>query len=206
MRKTCVIEMLLVAVWLAPAVAQDTMPVVQNDNFRVQVSTNRDVYHYRDVLRLTVEVLNDSGQVLHISRADDVLANAEADLDAGEVVCGRLDDDLVDVVIEPEVCPIIIGWARLVPLYRPIDTGLTDEAVVPEKRIRLGLFGPTTIQPHSTRILSTANILIGWPLSVEPLPDPAEADAVTDEAKNFLLNLLIRKLNKSCKSWIKQPD
>jgi len=161
----------------------DAMPVVQNNNFRVQVRTNRNVYFYRDVLRFSVEVLNDSDQVLHITRAD-LLEPADANPDSGQVFAAQVEDQPTEVVVKPEVMPIIVGWATLTPLYGPVITDATDEAstgtadpsICPPRKIRLPLFGPTTIQPHSTRILSNASLLIGWPIDIEPQPGPVDGD------------------------------
>jgi len=172
------------AVFAAGALAQD-VPVPAADDFRVAVRTNRDAYRFHDVLRLTVELLNDSPNVLHISRPE-VITPLPENPDAGQVFRGRVDDDDVDVVIDPVCCPIIIGTATLRPL-RPVPTLAGGFAPVPDWSIRLPLVGETVIQAHSTRVLSVAAIFIGHPPVVEPdpvEPQPAvEAGTTSDSAE-----------------------
>ena len=74
--------------------------------------------------------------------------------------------------------PIIIGYATLTRLG-PSPVQYSEKVLTPEpepKKFRLPLFGSAVVPAHSTRIISTANILIACPLlNAEPAEiEPAE--------------------------------
>lgn len=153
---------------------------VISDDFRIDVETNKDVYHNRDVIRLSVKLLNNSPDGTYVVRT---LNPMPAELEESEIVdvCdGVLDGQEVDVAIMPWR-PIIIGYAtltRLGPSPVPYPVPLTEEAEIVKpkpKKILLPLFGPARIPGHSTRIISTANILIRCPFLAEAEAEPLEA-------------------------------
>jgi len=155
--------------------AQDSDIVHPPSDFRVAVKTNSSVYHNKDILRLTVELLNDGAAPVQVERFEEP---RPLDPVEGELAEGVLDDDAVDLVIRPW-WPTIIGYARLTPLdFRIRTLDAADGISAPEIAYRLPLFGSPVIRPHSTRIISTANILIMCPTPepVDPAPAPADAE------------------------------
>jgi hypothetical protein len=167
-----------VLILVGSAIAQDSMVIAPSYDFRVNVETNRDVYHNRDVLRLTVELLNDSPSQIRIMQFEEPVP---LDPVRGEISDGVLDDDAVDVVVRPYY-PTIIGYARLIPLDYDIRTMIAD-GFAPEIPFRLPLFGSPVVQPHSTRIISTANILIGCAVIAEPVDVRTDAEKAVFEGE-----------------------
>lgn len=192
MNKGIVTSLILLAAFLVAVgsvVAQDPDFAPVLGDFRVDVETNRNVYHNADVLRLTVKLLNDSPGPVHLMQVEYPIP-----LDTGgdEVVAASLDDDAVDIVIWP-YWPTAIGYARLTPLgfnSRIMMAGgdaAMPEIAMPEIAYRLPLFGSPVVPAHSTRIISTANIFISCPVPVPvdpvPVPEPVdvEGSTATDE-------------------------
>ncbi len=178
MKKGIVTSFILLAAFLiavGSVVAQDPDFAPVLGDFRVEVETNRDVYHNADVLRLTVKLLNDSPDPVILMQVEDPIP-----LDTGgdEVVAASLDDDAVDIVIWP-YWPTAIGYARLTPLDFDSRIMMAQGGVaMPEIAYRLPLFGSSVVLAHSTRIISTANIYIGCPVPVpvDPVPVPEPVD------------------------------
>lgn len=160
---------LLLLVFAGGVIAQDTGVIVPANDFRVNVRTNSNVYHNANVLSLTVELLNDSPGHIRLSPLEGPVRNT----DAIEVTGGILDDEAVDIAVRP-VCPAIIGYARLTPMDFTIYT--MDASFAPEIAYPLPLFGSPVVNPHSTRIISTAKILIGCPVPVPVDAEPALSD------------------------------
>ena len=157
-------------------------------NFHIEVETNKDVYHNRDVIRLAVNLLNNSPQAVSVG-----LCPVEAEpieVDEGEVEDvfeGILDKLDVDVAIIPHRSRII-GYATLtrlgpspVPYLVPYAEETPDVKPVP-KKIRLPLFKSSRIPGHSASIISTANILLACPSIA------AEAEAILLEAESAELD------------------
>ena len=154
-------------------------------DFRINVETNKDVYRNRDVLKLAVELLNDSPQPVFIGLCP--IEAVPTEVNEGEiedVFEGVLDDLDVDVAIIP-YRPRVIGYAtltRLGPSPVPYPVPYAEEAPIVKpipipRKIRLPLFGSPRVPGHSTRIISTANILLACPLL------EAEAEAIPLEAE-----------------------
>ena len=158
------------------------MPGAMAKDFHVEVDTNKDFYNNREVLKLTVKLLNNSSEELHISRRIRPMPADVADAEIKEVFEGTFDEIAVDVEIMPKK-HIVIGYARLIPLY-PSPIASAEDAVAPQRIYRLPLFGSTVIPAHSTRIISTANIFLTWPIitpaEIEPqsVPEGHEAELV----------------------------
>ncbi len=173
-------------------------PALSRD-FRVDVQINRNTYLNRDILRLAVRLLNNSRYpafigICPIERipvepvgADGVEAEIE------DVDQGFLDGVDVDVAIMPRR-PIVIGYATLTrlgpsPVPCPVP-GVEVEEEAPEvkptpRKFRLPLFGSPWVPGHSTRIISTANILIKCPLIEAELEvEPTPVEAVPDDVSN----------------------
>lgn len=153
-----------------------------SDDFRIDVETNKDVYHNRDVLRLSVKLLNNSPKGTYVVRTLNPMPAELEDSEIVDVCEGILDCVDVDVAIMPWR-PIIIGYAtltRLGPSPVPYPVPLAEETeIVKPKPIKflLPLFGPARIPGHSTRIISTANILIRCPFLIEAVEaEPLEAE------------------------------
>jgi len=166
-----------------PNVPASVKPLVSRD-FRIDVETNRSVYLNRDVLSLTVKLLNDSVRPVFIGVCPikPVVEPAEQ-AEIEEIAQGFLDDEDVDVAVMPCI-PRFIGYAtlrRLGPSPVPWPTLAAETepaAAVKPKKFRLPLFGSPRVPGHSTRIISTANILIWGPLlDVEAEPLPVEGKA-----------------------------
>jgi len=141
------LSVVMVFVFSLCALAQDE-PVVQlSQDYRLDVKTNRDVLGDGDVLTLSLSLLNNGthpAAFLLDSNTPVITQNNT------ELLAGVMDDQPVDVEI---ITPLqnLIGYAEIRPL-----NSLAGEA----KHIRLPLFGAPRIQPHSTRIVSLANIYI----------------------------------------------
>ncbi len=151
--------------------------VVRPVDFRIDVRTTRTFYVDRDVLRITVELLNESDQELRIV-SDWIDFEDPTDADLGRFFPAQVDDGPVYAVVRPEVRPIIIGVARLIPLNRPVLTATGDadlEAVI-RREYKLPLFGSPVIPPHSTRIISTINILLTALTDIDPQPLDASVE------------------------------
>lgn len=138
-----------------------------SEDFRVNLMTNRTVYHNGDVLHLTVQLLNhDDRPVLIAPRR----TSGEATNDIADIAAGNMDGMDVDVAIVPDRQRIIghIIFTRLGP--SPVAPGVVEETVPqPQPQpFRLPLFGPPFVPGHSTQIISLANLLIDCP----PPPDP----------------------------------
>lgn len=154
--------------------------LVMSDNFRIEVNTNKNIYHNRDVLRLTVNLLNNSPDPVRILLPlkpvpfkDLELAETEVD----EIFEGLLDGTDVDVEIMPKR-RTLIGYARLIPLG-PSPMAYAKKTPAPKKVFGLPLFGKPVIPAHSTRIISTANIYIMHPLLAEAVEiDPNALEPV----------------------------
>ncbi len=169
-------------VLVEPDAVVSVKPCLAKD-FRINVETNKDVYHNRDVLKLAVKLLNNSPQPVFIGLCP--IEAVPAEVNEGEiedVFEGVLDDLDVDVAIIP-YRPRIIGYAtltRLGPSPVPYLVPYAEEAPIVKsvpKKIRLPLFGSPRVPGHSTRIISTANILLACPLvEVEAEAIPLEAE------------------------------
>jgi hypothetical protein len=152
-----------------PNVPASVKPLVSRD-FRIDVETNRSVYLNRDVLRLSVKLLNDSVRPVFIGVCpiEPVIEPAEQ-AEIEEIAQGFLDDEDVDVAVMPCI-PRFIGHATLTrlgpsPVPCPILSAEEEPAIVVKpKKFRLPLFGSPRVTGHSTRIISAANILIRGPL------------------------------------------
>lgn len=160
-------------------VAEPDDPVKgRSDNFRIEVDTNKDIYHNRDVLRLTVNLLNNSPDPVRLFlpiKPVPVEDLEEAEID--EVFEGVLDATEVDVEIIPKK-KFLIGYARLIPLG-PSPMPYAEQIPAPKKVFGLPLFGRPVIPAHSTRIISTANIYIMHPLLAESVEiDPSALEPV----------------------------
>lgn len=172
---TSCICFLLVLTLGASVQAQDSNILPPQGDFRVNVTTDRDFYHNKDILRLTVELLNDSPNAVQIARYQ-VEPAPVIDPTTAETLEAVVDGVAVDAVIRP-YWPTVIGYARLVPLdfNSRLMMGGTDALAMPEIAYVLPLFGSPAIAPHSTRIISTVNIWIGCPV-IEPMEpiDPVQ--------------------------------
>ena len=151
---------------------RDIIPIpVKPANFRLDVQTSRPDYMDRDVLRITVELLNNGEQQLMlVPDLPDILE--PVDLDAGKIIPGRMDDAAVNAIILPEEKPLVIGTARLIPLQRPWMKAQTNTDTVPvvQREYKLPLFGSAVVPPHSTRVISTIRILLTTPIDTDPQP------------------------------------
>lgn len=142
-----------------------------SNDYRINVATNKNVYHHKDVLRLTLKLLNDSPKPTWVVRSNGPVSPEPLDETEG-VFEGVLDEENVDVEIRPER-NILIGYVKLIPLGPRPEAA---EELPPHPAFRLPLFGDAVIAGHSTRIISAANILIAHPPIVEPNegePEPA---------------------------------
>ncbi len=180
------------------AMAAETVSVKSEDivslkpclarDFHINVESNKDVYRNRDVLKLAVKLINNSPQPVFIGLCP--IEAVPAEVNEGEiedVFEGVLDDLDVDVAIIP-YRPRIIGYAtltRLGPSPVPYLVPYAEEAPIVKpvpKKIRLPLFGSPRVPSHSTRIISTANILLACPLvEAEAVPletEPAEVEEI----------------------------
>jgi hypothetical protein len=171
--RTIKMGMLLTILVSGLVIAQrEIIPIpVKPANFRLEVRTGRPDYFDRDVLRITVELLNNGEQQLMlVPDLPDVVE--PVDLDAGQIIPGRMDDTAVNAIILPEEKPLVIGTARLIPLQRPwMKTQISTDAVpVAQREYKLPLFGSAVVPPHSTRVISTIRILLTAPVDVEPQP------------------------------------
>ncbi len=161
-------------------------------DFHINVESNKDVYHNRDVLKLAVKLINNSPQPVFIGLCPVEAVPVEVnEVEIEDVFEGVLDDLDVDVAIIP-YRPRIIGYAtltRLGPSPVPYLVPYAEEASIVKpvpkktKKIRLPLFGSPRVPSHSTRIISTANILLACPLleEAEAVPletEPAEAKEI----------------------------
>lgn len=151
---------------------RDIIPIpVKPANFRLEVQTSRPDYFDRDVLRITVTLLNNGEQQLMlVPDLPDVIE--PVDLDAGKIIPGRMDDAAVNAIILPEEKPLVIGTARLIPLQRPWMKAqtTTDTVSVVQREYMLPLFGSAVVPPHSTRVISTIRILLTAPIDADPQP------------------------------------
>ncbi len=130
----------------------------QAGDYRVDVQTNRDVYAFGEVMGLQLSLYNESpAAVPLIERPDEPNDFNETAVAFDEVEPAIIDDEPVDVEYEPVVLPRVIGYARLTPLHIPADVNLP---VICGKPFRLPLFGSPVVPSHSTRIISTAAVLI----------------------------------------------
>jgi hypothetical protein len=180
--KMAVVILLVFAFTCVAQVAESENTVaaqlVMSDDFRIEVNTNRDIYHNRDVLRLTVNLLNNSPDPVRIFlpiRPVPLKDLAEAEID--EVFEGLLDGTDVDVEIMPKKLTLI-GYARLIPLG-PSPMAYAKKTPAQKKVFGLPLFGKPVIPAHSTRIISTANIYIMHPLLAESVEiDPNALEPV----------------------------
>ncbi len=168
--KTGLILMILVS---GLVIAQrEVIPLpIKPANFRLEVQTSRPDYFDRDVLRITVELLNNGEQQLMlVPDLPDVFDLV--DLDAGKIIPGRMDDAAVNAIILPEEKPLVIGTARLIPLQRPWMKAqtTTDSVPVVQREYKLPLFGSAVVPPHSTRVISTIRILLTAPIDADPQP------------------------------------
>ena len=158
-------------------------------DFHINVETNKDVYHNKDVLRLAVQLLNNSPKSVYIGVCPIKPVPAEAEkAEVVDVFEGILDEVDVDVAIMPRR-PIIIGYATLTrlgpsPVPYPVPYAEEFPIVKPKPiKFRLPLFGSARVPAHSTRIISTANVLIAHPLvaeAVEVEPIEVESAEVVD--------------------------
>jgi len=170
-----------------------TRPVLSRD-FRIDVATNRNTYLHRDVLRLAVKLLNNSQcpafvGICPVERIPVEPVGADGgEADIEDVDQGFLDGVDVDVAIMPP-CPIVIGYATLIrlgpsPVPCPVPGAEESEGVENDetnkpkpRRFRLPLFSSPWVPGHSTRIISTANILMVCP-PIEPEPEPTPVEVV----------------------------
>ncbi len=134
-----------------------------SDDYHIAVRTNRPVYHHKEVLKLSVHLVNDGdGKVImDIPRQPE-----DSNYNGVEEICqGWLENEDVDVAVMPKRHNII-GYAvlrRLGPSPDPQAIPGHEESV-PEGPIRqrfaLPLFGSPRILSHSSRIISVANIAL----------------------------------------------
>ena len=176
-----IVFILLLMVFSCSAIAQEVEQTAASDDFRIAVHTNKNVYHNRQILRLTVQLLNNSPEPAHIIHPEQpVLDPQNGENEIEEIFEGTMDGADVDVIIAPRR-HIVIGYAELIPLgLRPaIEPNAVepDESLPLKKRFRLPLFGNHTIPGHSTRIISIANILLAHPPILDPnAVEPVELD------------------------------
>jgi len=140
-------------------------------DFRIDVETNREIFHNGDVLCLTVKLLNDDFKAVFIEQPNQ-LVNPTRQNAVSEIVGGVLNGQDVNVAIIPNR-PIVIGFATLTRLGpSPMPEVVPGSTVLPPEPntevFRLPLFGRAVVPPHSTRIISAANILIRFPELPEP--------------------------------------
>lgn len=136
-------------------------------DYRVAVKTDRPVYAVGNVLRLTVDLLNDGNDVLRLisGTQPDVLSLSASDPDTEAVFPAMLGENAVDVLIQPP--PAVIGFVQLIPVQPP-----EPNAPAP-KIVGLPLFGPDIVRPHSTRIISIAQLFLKPVPLIEPNdPEP----------------------------------
>ncbi len=181
-----------------------------SDNYHIAVQTNKDVYHDRDVLQLQITLVNNDSQAVLIATGQEPPVDTNI---VAEVAAGALNTAVVDVAVLPNR-PAVIGYAtltRLGPSPVPEPVPGVEEANVPQpgpQRFVLPLFGRRIIPPHSTRIISAANILISCPPPPEsngvaaatdagPAPVeiiPAVGHFVAPAPGYYLLNCMVNKL------------
>jgi hypothetical protein len=179
MRNRFFIMGLILAWFCPPLLAQqyDGSVIVRPVDFRIDVRTSRTVYVDRDVLRITVELFNESDQEIKII-SDWVDLEDPTDADVGRFFPAQIDDEPVYAVVRPEVRRVIIGVARLIPLNRPVLTTTNDADIetLVRREYKLPLFGSPIIPPHSTRIISTMNILLTALTDIDPQPLDASVE------------------------------
>jgi len=160
-RRTKVVMAVLLctlSVFVCGVSADEPLQIAADQDYRIDVGTNRRIYHDRDVLQLTVKLLNEDPGPLEIVREPITIDENQQVTD--ELFPAFLDDRDVDVEIRPNRL-IVIGYATLMPLGPgPADS---SEKPQPSRAFPLPLFGPPLIAPHSTRIISMARILIAHP-------------------------------------------
>lgn len=180
--KMAIVALLVFFFTCGTLIAQsDDMVAVQpvmSEDLRVEVNTSKDVYHNRDVLRLTVSLLNNGpGPVQILLPIEPVPAEDLEEAEVDEVFEGVLDGTDVDVEIMPKR-RTLIGYARLIPLG-PSPLANTEQTPAPKRVFGLPLFGRPVVPAHSTRIISTANIYIMHPLLAESVEiDPNVVEPV----------------------------
>ena len=175
-KKLIIIIMTTLLVSLGMAEQNDKTTVqpthkITSDDFRLAVGTNHRVYHDKDVMILTVHILNnDSKPVFLLGRPNP----GDDPNETGTIYEGTIDGKDVDVKINDRR-KVVIGHAslkRLGPSPTPPSDSNTPDPNNSPKKLRLPLFGSRLVQPHSTRIISTANILIH---NNRPNPDPNDS-------------------------------
>jgi hypothetical protein len=147
-------------------------PPIVSDDFVIDVITNKDVFGDRDILRLAVNLRNNSDDPVWIGVCPITIADEDPELQEGEIVevdQGCIDDVDVDVVVIPKR-PRIIGYGTLTrigpsPVPMPSLEALTDvvQCVCKPLKFRLPLFDGPYVAGHSSEIISTANVLIRGP-------------------------------------------
>ena len=140
---------------------------VNATDYRVTVKTDRSVYAAGDVLRLAVDLLNDGNDVFRLIPGPRPDTPALSDQDAEAVFPALLGESAVDALIQPPSLPDVIGFVQLIPV-RPSE----PNAPAP-KIVGLPLFGHNIVGPHSTRIISIAQLFLKPIPVIEPNhPEP----------------------------------
>ena len=147
-------------------------PPVVSDDFVIDVITNKNVFGDRDILRLAINLHNNSDDPVWVGVCPITIADENPQLQEGEIVevdQGCIDDVDVDCVVIPKR-PRIIGYGTLTrigpsPVPMPNLEALTDvvQCVCKPIKFRLPLFDGPYVAGHSTEIISTANVLIRGP-------------------------------------------
>ncbi len=170
---------------------RDSIPIpVKPTNYRLEVQSSRLEYFDRDIIRITVIVLNNGDQPLQfVPDLPDVFE--PVDLDAGKIIRGQMDGGTVNAIVLPEEKPLVIGSVRLIPLQRPwMKTPTSDDTIsVVQREYKLPLFGSAVVPPHSTRIVSTIRVLLTAPVEVDPqtTTDTAETAEDVDVAGRWII-------------------
>ncbi len=164
-----VVSLLLTCV--GSALAADMVPVARD--YRIAAGTNKALFHNKDLLEITVDVLNHDAQPVKLTPIV-----PEVVVEDNSAVAATLDEAPVNVEIKPNMP--LVGFAKLIPLNVPPAIDAAGAEILPPV-YRLPLLGSPGIPGHSTRIISKARILIGLaPAHDVPADEPAAAPATAD--------------------------
>ena len=146
---------------------------------RISVATDRDTYSVHNVMRISVEVYNNSDTQVRIRPIGKPVDDPIDANDLDTVFVADLEDGPADVVIEPPDKKRIIGYARLTPLRRYQNSDGQQEFLPRKKSIVLPLLGQGFVLPHSTRIISNCYVLL------RPLKQPNDPNVLEAEWENI---------------------
>lgn len=164
-----VVSLLLTCVEAALAV--DPIPAARD--YRIAAGTNKALFHNKDLLEITVDVLNQDPLPVKLTPIV-----PEVVVEDNLAVAATLDEAPVNVEIKPNLP--LVGFAKLIPLNQPPAVDTAGAEILPPV-YRLPLLGSPGIPGHSTRIISKARILIGLaPAPDAPADEPAAVPAAAD--------------------------